>query len=292
MLGVNSMENLPFDAAEKLLEIELCDGAPSLRALGGAAWSEIVVASGGAILESRAGRLVDAHVLSESSLFVRDRSMSLLTCGRTDLGRGFEALVERIGLDVIEAVRLSRERDRYPSAARSTFEDDVAAITRVREGTTLESICDGAVLRTFEASSLHSALDFRVFGAGLGTGPSRILRSERGAIAPLLARFADTFAAEFSQVHHFEPSGCSMNLVRGGDAACVHVSPEATADVASIETSSADVGVRLALLEEFERVFQPARISVTLDGRRLMSADEARGRLHQDGNRRSDARVM
>jgi hypothetical protein len=291
MLGGDSMENLPFDAAEKLLEIELRDDAPSLRRLGTSAWSEVVEAAGGAILESRMGRLVDAHVLSESSLFVRDGAMSLLTCGRTDLGRAFDALMSRIGPETVTAVRLSRERDRFPSTVRSTFDDDVTLIERTCAGTTLESTCDGAVLRTFEAGSLRNALDFRVFGAGLGRGPSGVFLGDRAAIAPLLAGFADAFGADLSQVHHFEPSGCSMNLVRGVDAACVHVSPEATADVASVETSSADSAVRLALLSEFERVFQPVRISVTLDGRRLMSAAEARGRLH-DGSRRSDARVM
>jgi hypothetical protein len=292
MLGGNSMEIFAFDAAEKLLEIELREGAPSLRALGASVWSEIVGAARGAILESRTGRLVDAHVLSESSLFVRDRSMSLLTCGRTDLPRAFDALVARVGARAIEGMRLSRERDRFPAAVRTTFEDDVAAIARTFEGETLESTRGEAVLRTFEGGSMRDALDFRVFAEGLGAEARRVFLGERAVVTSFLDGFSAAFHAELTQLHHFEPSGCSMNVVRGSDAACVHVSPEATADVVTVESSTSDARLRLALLTELEKAFQPARVSVTLDGRRLMSATEARARLGIDIHRSGDARVM
>jgi S-adenosylmethionine decarboxylase len=292
MLGGDSMEILPFDAAEKLLEIELRRGSPSLRALGRDAWARIVEAGGGEILASSAGRHVDAHVLSESSLFVRERSMSLLTCGRTELGRSLEALVERVGADVIEGVRFTREADRFPAAARTTFEADVDIIARWFEGESLKCSRGAASLRSFEWGRMASTLDFRVFCAGLGEiSRHAFLEDARGASA-LVAGIPAVFSAEISQSHHFAPSGFSMNLARGEDVACVHVSPEASADVASVESSTPDAGLRLALLDEAERVFQPRGISVTLDGKRLMDAAEARERLSFELKRRGDARVV
>jgi S-adenosylmethionine decarboxylase len=286
------METHPFDAAEKLLELELRRGSPSLRALGHESWVEIVEAAFGGILESREGRLVDAYVLSESSLFVRSRSMSLLTCGRTDLGRAFEALVARVGSAAIAGVRLSRERDRFPAAARTTFDEDVARIARELDGETLESSHEDAKLCSFEVGCLSSSLDFRIFCAGLGAEAKRAFLDARGEIPERLAGLVGSTSPELTQLHQFEPSGTSMNFVVGEDVFCVHVSPEPSADVASVEASSKDARVRLALLAEAERVFRPEQISVTLDGRRLVSAAEARERLLLDENRSGDARVM
>lgn len=292
MLGRESMESAPFDAAEKLLEIELRRGSPSLRRLGLDAWKDVVGAAYGTILETREGRAAVAHVLAESSLFVRDRSMSLLTCGRTDLGRAFEALVARIGHDAIEGVRLSRERDRFPDAVRSSFDDDVAVLSRVVDGDRLASTLEDAELHSFEFGSLRASLDFRVFCRGLSPEVRRVFVDAPVDAPPLFHRLKRAFRAEVVQLHQFEPTGFSMNLLDEDVATCVHVSPEEAADVASFETSSRSPVHRLALLGEAERIFAPARIAVTLDGRRLVSAAEARERLSHELTRRGDARVL
>src|SRR5690606_31245539 len=200
--------------------------------------------------------------------------------------------VERVGAAAISGVRLTREADRFPASVRTTFEADVEIVTRWFEGETLESARGAASLRSFESGRLGSTLDFRVFCAGLGDGARRVFLEDGRAVSALLAGITEALSAEISQLHHFEPSGFSMNLARGEDVVCVHVSPEASADVASVESSTTDAGLRLALLDEAERVFQPGAISVTLDGRRLVGAAEARERLTFELNRRGDARVV
>lgn len=286
------MESLPFDAAEKLLEIEVRRGSGSLRALEPHAVSSIVEAGGGSILGSAVGRLVDAYVLSESSLFVRERSLSLLTCGRTDLGRSFEAFVDSVGAEAVASVRLSRERDRFPASAGTHFEDDVERIARFFDAEVLESTHGPATLRSFQSGELSAALDFRIFCVGLSGEARRVFLGDPRGVAATLAAIDAAFPAELSQVHHFEPSGFSMNLAQGEVEVCVHVSPEPTADVASVESSATDPALRLALLDAAERIFRPGSISVTLDGRRLVGATEARARLVVELERSGDARVV
>ncbi|HEX4046452.1 MAG TPA: adenosylmethionine decarboxylase, partial [Elusimicrobiota bacterium] len=74
-----------FEGPEKKLELALAPGQPSLRARGLDYWKMIVGKARAQILSSLSNESLDAHLLSESSLFVADNWLTMITCGRTDL---------------------------------------------------------------------------------------------------------------------------------------------------------------------------------------------------------------
>jgi S-adenosylmethionine decarboxylase len=74
-----------FEGSEKKIEIIFKPSAPNLRALGKPFWEDVVWASGAKILSQVSNEHMDAYLLSESSLFVYDRYLVMITCGRTRL---------------------------------------------------------------------------------------------------------------------------------------------------------------------------------------------------------------
>src|SRR5690242_19161328 len=86
-----------FEGPEKKVEIALAPGQPSLRARGLDYWKDIVARSRAQILSSVSNDQMDAHLLSESSLFVTDTWLTMITCGRTDLVAAVEKLCADIG---------------------------------------------------------------------------------------------------------------------------------------------------------------------------------------------------
>ena len=62
--------------------------------MGEARWREIVAASRASVLSRMSNDACDAYLLSESSLFVFERRMLMITCGQTRLVDAVEALLD------------------------------------------------------------------------------------------------------------------------------------------------------------------------------------------------------
>lgn len=282
-----------FDPAEKMLEIELRPSAPSLRALSREVWDRVVEASGGAILRVQSGSEVDAYVLSESSLFVSDRAMSLLTCGRTLLPRSFMVLLDHIRPADFSGLRFSRQRDRFPTEALSSFEEDLAELSRVVEGSVETASSGVEQLATFEVGRLVFGFDFRIFMSGLGPIKRRLFEEPSARPEALLRSLSlPGDEPETVQIHAFSPSGHSLNWVRGPEAFAVHVSPEPTANVASVATNSREPASRVALLESALQIFEPEQVAILIDGRRLLALEDARAELNAAEKRGRDASLV
>lgn len=282
-----------FDPAEKMLEIALRHSAPSLRELPREVWDRVVEASGGAILRAESGSALDAYILSESSLFVGERTVTLLTCGRTLLPRSFFEFLAHIRPTDLSGLRFSRQRDRYPAEALSSFEEDIAELSRTVEGSVESAVSGEEQLASFEVGRLVRGFDFRIFASGIGELKRRIFEEPSARPEALLRGFTlPGDEAELIQIHAFEPTGHSMNWVRGADAFAVHVSPEASANVASVATNSRDAASRAALLERALTVFEPERVAVLIDGRRLLNLEDTRAALKAAGEQGRDAGLV
>ena len=70
-----------FEGPEKKLEILLAPRHPGLREAAEEQWHRVAAASGASVISTLTGDALNAYLLSESSLFVWDDRILMITCG-------------------------------------------------------------------------------------------------------------------------------------------------------------------------------------------------------------------
>jgi S-adenosylmethionine decarboxylase len=235
-----------FEGPEKKLELWGRSPATSLRSFGRPFWNTVVQTAGAQILSTLSNDDCDAYLLSESSLFVYDQRLLMITCGRTNLVAAVPAITTRLPVDDIDLLVYERKSQYFPEYQPTTFGEDVRLLKTMLPGSafrygdddehhlflfhhsrpgfraaeqdsTLEVLmynCDPAVTWLFSEGSQHRR------------GPIR----EASGVGHVLAGYhIDDFA--------FAPMGYSLNAIRERSYYTVHVTPEPRGSYASFETN-------------------------------------------------------
>jgi S-adenosylmethionine decarboxylase len=257
-----------FEGPEKKLELVVTPETPALRGLGGDFWASVVAAARATVLTEISTDSFDAYLLSESSLFVFDDHVTMITCGRTQLVDAALALIERVGRERIALLVYERKNEHFPERQPTTFGEDAARLCRVIPGTAhrfgaehdhrIEMFVSAAEYRpdpgdvTLEV--LMHGLDAGAAEA-FATGPA----SARTAGVLGLDRLLDGFEID---EHAFEPAGYSLNAVRGPHYYTIHVTPETEGSYASFETNWDFSTDPAALVGRVIEAFTPESVDV------------------------------
>lgn len=280
-----------FEGPEKKLELILSEPDPQLRSNKDGRWNTVVHASGAEIVSRISSQSMDAYLLSESSLFVWDDRVLMITCGKTTLVKAVPELIRTIKSDRIAFFFYERKNLMYPQAQPSDFEADVAGLAQhfagksyrlgpanhdhvhifyasspgknlpstpeEEEDETLELLMhdlDPAVLRAFIPQDGEKSSDIEA-----RTGIDRLY--------PYMT--SDSFV--------FQPCGYSMNRILGGQYATIHVTPEQDGSYASFETNVAepDYSERIGQILE---IFKPARFTLVFT-EAVSERDPGQGKL-------------
>ncbi|MCB0384446.1 MAG: hypothetical protein KDD43_03565, partial [Bdellovibrionales bacterium] len=129
-----------FEGSEKKVEIVVRPGLPSFREKSREFWDEIVTAAGACILSEVHSEACDAYLLSESSLFVFDNRVLMITCGQTTLVSAALHLVDEIGRDSLASLIYQRKNEYFPDQQHSQFHEDVLILEGKLKG---KSLCLG-----------------------------------------------------------------------------------------------------------------------------------------------------
>lgn len=214
-----------FEGAEKRLEITL-DPGDSLRSHDAGFWLRFLEKIPAKILSSLSNGSCDAHLLSESSLFIFDHRLVLITCGRTNLVPAAVELCRFLGIRRIRSLFYEREAERFPERQPATFAQDV---DRLR-------LCGpGEILRMEDGKC---RIDVFRFVRKEGT-PNNSLKMIMHGLRPkdrkvsLQAIFPDFRTDE----HLFEPTGYSLNAIQGDEYYTLHITPNEPGSYASFETN-------------------------------------------------------
>ena len=105
-----------FEGPEKKLEIILSDPQTGLRDNSDGRWDRVVRASGAEILKRKYGNNLDSYLLSESSLFVWDDRILIITCGRTTPVKALPVMLEFIAADNVAYLFYERKNLNFPDA--------------------------------------------------------------------------------------------------------------------------------------------------------------------------------
>ncbi len=274
------MTSAEFEGPEKKLKVTLTSGAPSLRAFSEATWREVLAAAGAGVVSRVRGERWDAYVLSESSLFVGDASMTLITCGQTHLVGAAERLLEELAPGALSQLIYERKSEHFPHLQATSFEEDAARLSALlasvsaapnpahtlRIGEGREFYVDVLHHRAAESSEQPTDASLEV----LMHRPSEAIcaRFDR-ARAPDAQALIRTIAPGFElHEHYFEPQGYSVNGLLGEAFVTVHVTPEVSGSYVSFElqgpAESLHRGRLRATLEALAATFEPASLEALL----------------------------
>ncbi|NOY94220.1 MAG: adenosylmethionine decarboxylase [Deltaproteobacteria bacterium] len=259
------MSAVPFEGPEKKLEL-VVRGQPSLRTLSEATWRGVVEAAGACVLSCLRGELVDAYLLSESSLFVWDDRLTMLTCGRTHLVDAVFAMLELFPAESVALLVYERKNEHFPERQPSTFVEDARLLRQHLPGRALRfgAEHEHRVMLYGTTAPFAPAPDDTTLEVLMhGIDPRWLETDFTAAAQHELAHRARTLLPDFRVDEHiFDPAGYSLNAIRGDRYYTIHVTPQRVGSYASFETNMDFRGGLKALLQPVLDLFAPEAFDV------------------------------
>lgn len=263
----------PFEGPEKKLEVILFRERKGLRSNADGRWSRVVAASRADILSRVSTETMDAYLLSESSLFVWDDRVLMITCGRTTLVRAVPEIVRIVGMENVAFVFYEQKNFLFPERQPSDFEHDVETLSRLFPGKYYKlgpgnfdhvnvfywshasemPEGDATLQILMHKMSPETLAPFR--GGPDAATPEAVDR--RTGLDGLYAR------PMRRDGYLFEPCGYSLNAVAGNDYFTVHVTPQSAGSYVSFETNIFEPDFSDTIRRVVE-MFRPGRFSVVL----------------------------
>lgn len=261
---------MSFEGSEKKVEVIFKAGLPSLRQRE-AFWLRVVQKSKAEVLNKISGRRCDAYLLSESSLFVYDDQMVMITCGRTSLIHAVEEILAEFSADHVELLVYERKNEVFPELQSSTFEDDVARLEQLIPGKTFYfGEKGGNQIKLF-----HLEKDFKpalkdltleVLMHGLDPAIQPLFSSHKNSVKQLRTDtgICDILPGFLVDDYLFEPQGYSVNAIKSHAYYTSHVTPEPECSYASFETNLfLQDDVNRVIMDVVE-IFKPREFAVVL----------------------------
>jgi S-adenosylmethionine decarboxylase len=234
-----------FEGAEKKVEIVIDGGQPSLRAAGDDYWGRIVSTAGAQILSKIGNEHCDAYLLSESSLFVFDHKIIMITCGQTRLVDAVIELLGRVPADSVEFFTYERKNEVYPHRQPTSFYDDVQRLDAVLPGKAFRfgdedehHILLFHLDRPYRCPHTDLTLEMLMYGidetvrASFAPGARHVAGDVRGRLG-----LEDLVPGFHVDDYSFLPSGYSLNGIREDMYWTLHVTPEANGSYVGFETN-------------------------------------------------------
>jgi S-adenosylmethionine decarboxylase len=258
-----------FEGPEKKLELVVTPEVGSLRDRGAGVWRRVVESAGATILSAARNEHCDSYLLSESSLFVFDDWMVMITCGQTTLVDALEEVLRAVPADAVAFMVYERKNEHYPEHQPTTFYDDVRRLQSLVPGRAIRFGDEhGHYVQMYHSTRpfvpettdptveiLMHAIDRDVADRFVGLGAEGPDMASRLGLDRILPGFT-------IHEHVFEPAGYSLNAIRGAEYYTIHVTPEATGSYVSFETNHDYRGRLDELVNAIVELFQPRAFDV------------------------------
>lgn len=233
-----------FEGSEKKIEIIFSKNSPKLRSLSEKFWQGVVRACGANIISRLDFSDITSFLLSESSLFLWDHRLVMITCGKTELPLSFFKMLKGISRDYIELLFFQRKNEFFPQSQKSAFSQDIKQIQKKIKG------------KSYQFGFLHDH-HFFLFHTESSYIPepkdqtlevlmydSRNLQNfSSKKIEGLKKKLFYIFPGFEIQDHFFKPSGYSANAIRGSEYYTIHITPDRPFFYISFETNMRDSSV-------------------------------------------------
>ncbi len=260
-----------FEGPEKKLEIILSSSKPGLRSNSDGRWDRVSEASGSEIISSASTPEMDSYLLSESSLFIWDDRILMITCGQTNLVNTIPDILEIVNRDEVALLFYERKNLMYPHSQLSDFETEAARIG---------GFFPGKSYRLGPANYDHVHIFYSSHAAISGDNdatlellmhdlhPDSLLMytPEGGQTASDIVKLAgiDKLYPDMdTDSYLFDPFGYSLNGIAGNYYYTIHVTPQSSGSYASFETNRVETDYS-DLVRRVLSIFKPGRFSFVL----------------------------
>ncbi len=260
-----------FEGSEKKIEVIFSPEVPSLRQHPRVFWEKLVKSAQAQILSEISNERMSAFLLSESSLFVYDHYLVMITCGTTRLVNAVEELMKTYQPDQVKAFFYERKNELLPQAQTTDFFKDVEI---------LKTWFDGEALRYGREDEHHLYLfgttkDFEpadddhtleVLMHGIDPKVTEMFRNcqdcdakelrDRSGISEIVMGEIDDFV--------FDPMGYSLNAIHNNRYFTIHVTPESDGSYISFETNAFNKEEQVEWAKKVLNVFKPMSFDLVL----------------------------
>ncbi len=259
-----------FEGPEKKLEVVVTPDVPPLRSLGDEAWRRVAEATGAMVLSVLRSEHCDAYLLSESSLFVFDDWLVLITCGQTILVDAVPQLLESIPKDSIAFLVYERKSEHFPEHQPTTFYEDARRLHAMLPGRALRFGAEhGRFIQMFHTSRPYTpekndpTLEVLMHEIDAEVAEQFAWTRMRKNTSVAVSSGIDALLPGFIISEHvFNPAGYSLNAVKGEEYYTIHVTPEATGSYVSFETNYDFRGHLGGLVGSIVELFRPRAFEV------------------------------
>ena len=252
-----------FEGSEKKVEIIL----PShykLMEYPLSFWEKLIKKSKAKILNHFSNDQAQAFLLSESSLFVWNNRVTLITCGQTTLKDATLFLLKKF--KDTQALFFQRKNELFPMNQRTNFEHDVQQLRKKIKGTAYRF----GPLDTHHSFLFH--LDKKYSPESQDCTIEILMYDLQGSVFNLFSKqtsskevqnqlkFNDCFPSFTIQDHAFQPKGYSLNALKGEEYYTIHVTPQEVGFYVSFETNMKESFS--SILNKIILLFRPSRFDV------------------------------
>lgn len=207
-------------------------------------WAEVVEKCEAKILSSVKTKQLKSYLLSESSLFVWEDRVLLITCGTTTLVHAVEKLTKDFGIENVENLIFQRKNEYCGQMQKTNFFDDKKLLDQLHNGTGLRlGNYDGHHLFLFHLNrpfqpqpddTTCEVLTYELSDAAVQFLTTKNLPNEK---IREYFQFEKYFPSFLLDDFVFDPFGYSINGICKDDYFTIHITPEDCHSYVSFETS-------------------------------------------------------
>ena len=257
-----------FEGSEKKLEIFFQPHIKLLKQYPAAFWRQVCKKAGIRILSAFSNSFCDSYILSESSLFVWENRLLMLTCGHTSLADSLMYMLKYFKREDMDLLFFQRKNEFFPRRQKTSFMDDLGLIIKKIKG---RAFCFGNPdehhFYLFHSGSPYPSikgdqtmeilmydLDDCVKDIFLNSRSATELRKELGLDKIFLNTPVDDYL--------FKPCGYSLNGMSAGDSYyTIHVTPQNPGFYASFETNIKQKSPE-EIIKQVLAIFKPVAMDV------------------------------
>ncbi|MBL7180647.1 MAG: hypothetical protein ABIK98_05950 [Pseudomonadota bacterium] len=260
-----------FEGPEKKLEIILFSSQPGLRDNPDGRWDKVVQTSQAEIISKISNDYLDAYLLSESSLFVWEDRILMITCGQTTLINAVSEILGFVDKRKVALVFYERKNFMFPQEQPADFEDDVARMEQYFPGKSYRlGPANHDHVHVFYSShakiTVQQDVTLQVLMHDLDPSVTEIYFQGNNCTGNHVLECSGlcrVFPQMDTDNHVFTPYGFSVNGIHAQHYFTVHVTPQPERSYASFETNviKSDYSGTIAKVVS---LFKPEKFSVLL----------------------------